>query len=67
MEFGRLRKEARERARDMYPEVQIMDFETYEMAWSNELKREMFEKHFLLGCEFVLEQLKEEKDERTVD
>lgn len=61
MELAKLRLEARSRAVEMYPDVRIHDHYSYELAWDTETKRDIFVAQFLLGCEYMLEQLKEKQ------
>jgi hypothetical protein len=65
MELRKLTLEARSRAKDMYPEIKIIDHYTYELAWDYETKRDIFVKQFLLGCEYMLEQIKKEEYEKS--
>jgi hypothetical protein len=67
MELGKLTLEARNRAKDMYPEVKIFDHYTYQLACDYVEKRDIFVKQFLLGCEYMLEQLKKKEYEGAID
>lgn len=55
--------EARQRAKSLFPEIRVFDKITYDLACEYETKKDAFVKAFLLGYEYMEEQLKQNEYE----